>query len=69
MKQFIPKLHSPNVRNHVRYYKKTRYTIMAYLVQLKVYLMVLDRLHPVYKYYVGNLKMVMRYEHLTSNRY
>ena len=68
MKQFIPKLHSPNVRNHVRYYKKKRYTIMAYLAQWGISLMVLDRLHPVYKYYVGNLKMVTRYEHLTSNR-
>jgi len=43
--------------------------MMVYLVQLKVYLMVRDRLHPAYKYYVENLKMVMRYEHLTSNRY
>ena len=69
MKQFIPKLHSPNVRNHVRYYKKTRYAMMVYLAQWGIYLMVRDRLHPAYKYYVGNQKMVTRYEHLTSNRY
>ena len=48
---------------------KKRYTIMAYLAQWGIYLMARDRLHPAYKYYVGNQKMVTRYEHLTSNRY
>ena len=48
---------------------KKRYAMMVYLAQWGIYLMVRDRLHPAYKYYVENLKMVMRYEHLTSNRY